>query len=1049
MTEPPQSQDCATEESVLEVPPVTVAPKKTTRKPRTAKETAAAQTTLPKGKVTKAAAKGPQTKKKAGTTSRHFAQQASAPEKVSELRPALADDEPISLEPAMRRRIDWTPPPGSAPPQRLLDSSTMKELSSSAMHAGDDVFRTLRDVYGRNTDDACLDGGATVTSTTTDVLGKRKLIEMVAPAGNKQQTPEKKPRTITDLATAAYQNPRQEQALQSLETTGGESTTASKVPAGKTKTPAKKKEEPRKPVQEFVFGTASQLAIEDDPELLHTDPNLAIRRRPGPGLWAAAARGEEGELLGVPVLDLTGSSPLSLPPIPVKAAAAGQSMAADKTSTEQAFLSKSPPVTHPGHPKTTPNTFGSSKPDLLPPPSNQEQHQLLLLSESSSPSPQRPELPPQPNFELYTDARLAREVASYGFKACWESQHTTGLGAKTTQATMSTTSAQQAAARSPTRGRPRNNATASAKAASRPRGRPRKNSAASTVAEAVEPAATPKRGRKKSPSKRPRGRPRKDAAEPAPAPKRGRKKSPAPSDAERESPPQPSKRPRGRPKKDASPAPPAKRSRATTTPKSPSKPLPTTPGRRKASPGRRTSIIEIPDSDSDPFASTAPSSPSSSIIFSPPASPTGAPDLSITEDTETSLLAGPTTQQVSLFGYITRAVVSAPRSADGEEPSWHEKMLMYDPVILEELTAWLNAGQLDKVGYEGEVGAGDVKRWCESRSFNDVLYASRNLLFYPSLHNSPWQQRGHPRPCPSWGGAEWGGAGRRRLNTAAEPRLSLCPAYHQDGPAYRLAAIRETFEESGILLAKKAGQSGDRGLLHVPDEIREAGRKAIHGNKIKFTEWLTSVGGEPDVDNLIPFTRWITPYGPPKRFTTQMYLYMLPISTAASTTPGAQTALIPTPTHDGGLEHTAATFNSPHAWLAQARNGAIILFPPQFYLLTLVSQFLPRPTTTTPTSPSDPSACQAQRATLLTFLRTPQPPPSSPAAAKAGTHAIAWADKVMSPAALVTRKADGRIVLALDRPGPELKGSGRGGDWERVRGRGEVLEEERGEEAKL
>jgi hypothetical protein len=80
------------------------------------------------------------------------------------------------------------------------------------------------------------------------------------------------------------------------------------------------------------------------------------------------------------------------------------------------------------------------------------------------------------------------------------------------------------------------------------------------------------------------------------------------------------------------------------------------------------------------------------------------------------------------------------------------------------------------------------------------------------------------------------------------------PAYHEDGPAYRLAAIRETFEESGILLAKKAGQSGDQGLLHVPDEVREAGRKAIHGNKTKFTEWLASVGGEPDVGTSLRFS---------------------------------------------------------------------------------------------------------------------------------------------------------------------------------------------------
>jgi 8-oxo-dGTP pyrophosphatase MutT (NUDIX family) len=73
------------------------------------------------------------------------------------------------------------------------------------------------------------------------------------------------------------------------------------------------------------------------------------------------------------------------------------------------------------------------------------------------------------------------------------------------------------------------------------------------------------------------------------------------------------------------------------------------------------------------------------------------------------------------------------------------------------------------------------------------------------------------------------------------------PAFHEDGPAYRLAAIRETFEESGILLARKSGQSLAQGLLPVPDDVREAGRKQIHGNQVKFTEWLKDQDGEPDV----------------------------------------------------------------------------------------------------------------------------------------------------------------------------------------------------------
>ncbi len=38
----------------------------------------------------------------------------------------------------------------------------------------------------------------------------------------------------------------------------------------------------------------------------------------------------------------------------------------------------------------------------------------------------------------------------------------------------------------------------------------------------------------------------------------------------------------------------------------------------------------------------------------------------------------------------------------------------------------------------------------------------------------------------------------------------------------------------------------------------------------------------------------------------------------------------------------------------------------------------------------------------------------------------------MSPTGILLRKSDGKSVLGLDKPGPELKGSGRGGDGVRV-----------------
>lgn len=45
---------------------------------------------------------------------------------------------------------------------------------------------------------------------------------------------------------------------------------------------------------------------------------------------------------------------------------------------------------------------------------------------------------------------------------------------------------------------------------------------------------------------------------------------------------------------------------------------------------------------------------------------------------------------------------------------------------------------------------------------------------------------------------------------------------------------------------------------------------------------------------------------------------------------------------------------------------------------------------------------------------------------------VTWKDKAMSPIGLGVRESDGKSILALDKPGPELKDSGRVGDTMRV-----------------
>jgi hypothetical protein len=156
-----------------------------------------------------------------------------------------------------------------------------------------------------------------------------------------------------------------------------------------------------------------------------------------------------------------------------------------------------------------------------------------------------------------------------------------------------------------------------------------------------------------------------------------------------------------------------------------------------------------------------------------------------------------------------------------------------------------------------------------------------------------------------------------------------------------------------------------------------------------------------------------------------MYLYFLPLSPANNANqsntgfvvPSNRESIIPTPTPDGGIEHTAARFLPCSAWLSKCRSGEIILFPPQFYLMHLLAPMLEQLSVASPTAePLEPEQLQKQRDAVLAFLQEGKP---------------RWADRCISPTGVI-RLRDQRIVLVLDRLAPELKGTGRTGDSERV-----------------
>lgn len=163
-----------------------------------------------------------------------------------------------------------------------------------------------------------------------------------------------------------------------------------------------------------------------------------------------------------------------------------------------------------------------------------------------------------------------------------------------------------------------------------------------------------------------------------------------------------------------------------------------------------------------------------------------------------------------------------------------------------------------------------------------------------------------------------------------------------------------------------------------------------------------------------------------------MYIYFLPTLSGTPLSSGEMQpgrgegqdfepeVSIPTPTTDGGLEHTTARFLPASAWLRLAQEGRIILFPPQFFLLHQAAQHLD--SITAPTAYGSITRdvlpreeLEARRKRLVEFIKSGTPP---------------WTEKCISPTVQPPRggkrRTDGRVVLGLERPGPELEAANAG-----------------------
>jgi 8-oxo-dGTP pyrophosphatase MutT (NUDIX family) len=146
------------------------------------------------------------------------------------------------------------------------------------------------------------------------------------------------------------------------------------------------------------------------------------------------------------------------------------------------------------------------------------------------------------------------------------------------------------------------------------------------------------------------------------------------------------------------------------------------------------------------------------------------------------------------------------------------------------------------------------------------------------------------------------------------------PLPDQFGPALGLsaagahalirAAVRETFEECGVLLA---GPSADTAVGDTSGDAWEAHRQALADGTLSLAQLLIRRGLVLRSDLLTPWSRWITPEAEPRRYDTRFFVALLP---------AGQRAL------GGTGESDQAAWLRPAAALAAADAGELMPLPP-------------------------------------------------------------------------------------------------------------------------
>lgn len=127
------------------------------------------------------------------------------------------------------------------------------------------------------------------------------------------------------------------------------------------------------------------------------------------------------------------------------------------------------------------------------------------------------------------------------------------------------------------------------------------------------------------------------------------------------------------------------------------------------------------------------------------------------------------------------------------------------------------------------------------------------------------------------------------------------------------AAVRETFEESGVLFA---GPTDETIVEDTTGDDWEEDRRRLEARELSFTEFLQQRDLKIRSDLLAVWASWRTPVFEPRRYMTWFFVAALP--------PGQQT-------RDVSTESVEVSWLSVRDAIGAAEDGEMLVLPPQYY----------------------------------------------------------------------------------------------------------------------